>query len=148
MHSIGDAALAVFWFTHQAIIVGGLGAEKFLIPFAISVVLLIISFLRIDRAAKRPLLLMVLCLPAIWLAIGFWGGFFWLDMRDGPIVRNPDWVEYPLVAAPFLFLLAVAVFTWRLRGARVFTLIYSFVNLYFVVAMSFLSGMAVTGSWL
>jgi hypothetical protein len=87
-------------------------------------------------------------LPLVWVSIGLWGSYFWLDWEKKPVVQNPEWVAYPVSVLFCTFLvLGVALITY-LRGARVFAVIYFLMNLYFVLAMSLLSGMAISGTWL
>jgi hypothetical protein len=57
-------------------------------------------------------------------------------------------MTYPPTVAPLFFLGVAALYVWRQAGARWFTAVYALINFYFVLAMSFLAGMAVTGSWL
>jgi hypothetical protein len=44
--------------------------------------------------------------------------------------------------------LGAILFSLQLRGARLFVLAYSVINLYFSLAMCLLAEMAVTGEWL
>lgn len=148
MEPIIRAFGALVWFVYQAVIVGGLGAAYFIVPFAILAAVLAVTFSRMDPTARARLGGLLLSLPASWVFVGLWGGFFWVDLGARPVIRNPAWVEYPLDAIPLLFVVIVGVFTWRLRGARLFTLTYSLINMYFLLAIVFLSGMAVTGTWL
>jgi hypothetical protein len=57
-------------------------------------------------------------------------------------------VFYPHNAAPIVMVLVAAYLVWRLRGARLFTATFAAVNMYFMLAMHVLAGMAITGDWL
>jgi hypothetical protein len=148
MEAILGGLHAVVWFWYQAVTVGGLGIVYFIVPFVILVTFLVVGFPRRETGARRRLWGLIVGLPAIWLFTGFWGGVFWLDVSIRPLGSNAPWVEYPADAAPLLSLGVAGFFVWWLRGARLFALSYSVINIYFAIAMSFLSGMAVTGVWL
>lgn len=89
----------------------------------------------------------VASLPAIWVFTGLWGSFFWYEInKDNP--RNPEWVSWPVIAAPFLFLAVAGAAIYFARGARVFTALYVAVNLYFMLTMWLLATMAISGDWI
>ena len=101
-------AIAI-WFFYQALIVGGLGVVFFLVPFTVLVATLIFSFPRNDRGVQRRLFGLLVSLPAIWLFVALWGGLFWLQWPQ-PSARNPDWVQFPVIAGPVIMLLAAGFF--------------------------------------
>jgi hypothetical protein len=147
MGSVLSAVRALVWFIYQAVMVGGAGAAYFFVPFAILVGLAVIGFVRRDTDARQRIWIPVVLFPAIWILTGLWGGLFWCDWtgRHGPC---PHWAEYPILIAPWLSLLAAVVFLTYQRGARLFLAGYSLINIYLTFAVSFVSGMAVTGIWL
>lgn len=130
-----------------------IGGWYLLLPFPVLALLLPFLFVRIDenvhldKGARRILISVILSLPAIWLFLVFWDGFFWVDPSNSSD-RNPDWVGLPLIIAPCVFLLAVGFYLWRLRGARLFTLTYALLNVYFLLGVHFLSIMVLSGTWL
>ena len=134
--------LAIFgWFLWQASIVGGLGAAFFWIPFVIIVAAIVWAFAH--AVIERRKLWLLVSLPIIWIFVGLWGGAFWRGD-----VANPKWVEFPITTALLAYLAIALILIWVLRGARLLALLVAVLNLYFAVAMTFLAGMAVTGTWL
>ena len=87
-------------------------------------------------------------LPALWIFIGLWGGYFWLDWQHKPAVLNPNWVLYPINFGLWIYIACAAGLIAYLSGARLFATLFALLNLYFMVAMTFLASMAVTGTWL
>ncbi|MEX2127939.1 MAG: hypothetical protein WD871_06800 [Xanthobacteraceae bacterium] len=87
-------------------------------------------------------------LPFLWIFVGLWGGYFWLDWQKRPLVPNPDWAIYPVWGLLWAFLALGAATIVYLKGGRAFAIIYFSINLYFLLAMSLLSGMAISGTWL
>jgi len=86
--------------------------------------------------------------PAIWIFVGLWGGYFWVDTQTFPFVPNPEWVINAIGVSLLIFLLSGLGTIAYLRGARWFAAIYFVINLYFMLAISFSSSMAITGNWL
>jgi hypothetical protein len=100
------------------------------------------------------------------------GTLVWIYMRCSPIVEaiavghlavavnlrraleriflggKPAWVLYPVYFGILLFLAYAIAMIVYLRGARWFVALFALPNLYFMLAMSFLAVMAVTGDWL
>lgn len=87
-------------------------------------------------------------MPTMWIFVGLWGSYFWKDPRSFPFVPHPEWVTYVIVVSLLTFLLYGLGTIAYLRGARWFAAIYFVINLYFMLALSFLSAQAVTGDWL
>ena len=136
----------LFGFIMQAVLVGGLGPVFFAVPFLLLLLGMIVSLRRAPPGSGMLLLPMIVILPAIWIFVGFWGGIFWYDwVGRGP--ANPPWVGIPSAVAPWLSLL-VSGFYSIIPGVRLFTVCYAAVNLYFTLAMSLLSAMAISGNWL
>jgi uncharacterized membrane protein len=79
---------------------------------------------------------------------GLLGGYYWVDWAHTPVQRSPSWVlfavKWNLLSFVVIGLMTIAF----LQGGRWFASICFLINLYFMVAMTFLSGMAVTGDWL
>jgi hypothetical protein len=137
---------AFVWFLNQIVNVGGIGPEFFWPPFLALVVGLVISwkFSLIDR--RRLWILLIL--PALWILTGLLGGYYWVDWARVPVQYSPWWVPHALNFNILSFLLIGLVSIIFLKGARWFASICFVINLYFMIAMTFLSAMAVTGDWL
>lgn len=146
LHLLG-ALRAFLWFFWQCSIVGGIGAIWFWIPFVCVVALLVLNFRRTPSATRRRFWLLLL-LPAIWMFVGVWGGYFWLDWQRKPFIRNPAWVNWPVDCGFWLFLLIAMILIGYLRNGRTFATLFALVNLYFMLGMSLLAGMALSGTWL
>jgi hypothetical protein len=140
--------MALVWFLGQAITVGGLGAIYVVVPLAVCVVSLVVTFPGKDPAARRRLVPFLIALPMIWILVGLWGKLFWCDWQHTTNQCGPAWKHLGPNLGIVLFLVTAAVFVWRAHGARRFAVAYTIVNAYFVFAMSVLSSMAVTGVWL
>ncbi|HSY81856.1 MAG TPA: hypothetical protein VK807_08845 [Gemmatimonadaceae bacterium] len=140
--------MALVWFLQQAVTVGGLGAIYVVAPLAVCVVFLVVAFPRKDPAARRRLTAFLVALPVIWILIGLWGQLFWCDWQHTTNQCGPQWKQFGPDVGIVLFLVTAVAFVWRARGARRFAVAYTMVNAYFVLAMSVLSSMAVTGVWL
>jgi hypothetical protein len=137
------------WFLWQSSTLGagrGAGALFFWLIFVVLVGVLVHA-LRNIHSEMRPRLWLLAVLPALWIFIGLWGSFFWVDWR-GSAPRNPAWVIQVVNWMPVAFILTGVAIILYLRGARLAATIWFIINLYFLVAMAFLSGMAVTGVWL
>ncbi len=141
MDHIQGAFRAFAWFLSQT--VGGL---VFWIPFLLLVYGLF-GALKISVTESRQLWIL-LTLPAIWILTGLLGGYYWVDWQHVPVQHSPPWVQLIVSYSIFVFLLAGLATILYLRGARAFASIYFLLNLYFMIAMWFLAGMAVTGNWL
>jgi len=142
------AALNVFvWFLMQSVVVGGLGFFWFGIPFAFVVAVLIRLFILAEPLEYWKYALLAL-LPLMWIGIGLWGGYFWVDRQATPFVPNPERVSFPVAYDLWVYLAIAIGLIAYLRHFRWFTAIFALLNLYFMLAMSFLGGMAITGNWL
>jgi hypothetical protein len=141
-----QTAYAFVWFLRQCLDVGGLGSEFFWPPFLVLVVGLAISWK--DSSVDRRRLWILLVLPALWILTGLLGGYYWLDSARLPVQASPWWVHSALEFNLSLFLLVGIITIFFLKHARWFASICFFINLYFMIAMTFLAGMAVTGDWL
>ena len=106
-----------------------------------------ITFFRIDRDKRRATYPLLIALPAISVLTIVWGLIFYFDPTSGR-PENPPWVGFSLLFAPWLVLLLGTLFILRLHDATLFALLYTIVNLYAVVVVTFIALMAVTGSWL
>jgi hypothetical protein len=117
-------------------------------------ILLVLLFLGLLYAHRRAPSLewrkywLLAIMPMMWIFVGLWGSYFWKDPRALPIVPNPEWVTYVIGASLLIFLVCGLGAITCFRGARWFVTIYFAINLYFMLAMSFLSTQAVTGEWL
>ena len=116
------------------------------ILFPAAVIGALLMFARVSEDARSKLTVLLLFFPAIWLFVALWGALFAVNPR-GPTI-NPTWVSAPVFAAPWLLLLSAVIFSITQRGARLFALLYSIVNLYVLVAVSLFAGMAISGTWL
>ena len=117
------------------------------VPLSALLVALFIAYRRSEPFDRRRYFLLLIP-PALWIFIGLWGSFFWIDVQKKPFVPNPEWVHQVIVVNLLAFLLSGIGLIIYLRGARVFATIYLIINLFFVLAMSFLASMAITGTWL
>jgi hypothetical protein len=104
---------------------------------------------RVPGDERRKLLFPALIMPMFWIFAAAWGLYFFIEPNRGV---QPgwvaDWVGYPLLAAPILYVVACFVIAARLPESGPFFLPYSIANLYLVVIVSFISSMAVSGTWL
>lgn len=133
------------WFLDQSITVGGLGFFWFFLPCAALLALAIWRFPKHPRTRRR--LLWLGLLPLVWIFVGLWGAYFWLDWQNAQ-ARYPAWLVWPADGAlPAAVFLSVVLFA-SMKGARVFTAAFAALNLYFTLSMSLLARMAVTGHWL
>jgi hypothetical protein len=147
MDQLLNAGRAFAWFLYQSSAVGGLGTALFWIPFLLSIASLAFAFHHSDYET-RPKFWFLLALPAMWIFIGLWGGYFWIDWAKKPFVPNPAWVLLPVRWGIWVFLLLGIAAVAYLQGGRWFAAIFFVINLYFMLSMLLLSGMAITGDWL
>ena len=140
------AAYAFVWFLSQSLDVGGLGYEFFWPPFLALLIGLVIAW-KVSSVDRRRLWIL-LVLPALWILTGLLGGFYWIDLARVPIQASPWWVLSALRFNLLLFLMLGIITIFFLKHARWFASICFVINLYFMIAMTFLAGMAVTGDWL
>jgi hypothetical protein len=137
---------AFLWFFFQSITVGGLGWPFFLVPFLALIAGLYFTWKKIVGDKGR--LWVLLALPAIWILVGLLGGSYWVDTSQVPVQQSSAWVQFIVNYGIFAFLIAAATIIFYLKGARWFASIWSFINLYFMLSMHLLAGMAITGVWL
>jgi hypothetical protein len=116
------------------------------ILFPCAVIGALVLFQRMDEDVRSKLTTLLLFFPAIWLFVVVWGVLFAVNPRGTTI--NPAWVSSPIWIAPWVLLLSAIVFSMIQRGARLFALLYSLVNLYVLVTLSLFAGMAMSGTWL
>lgn len=142
------ATFAAFeWFLWQSTVVGGLGALWFWIPFVAILGAMVWAYQRSEPVEYWKLSLLA-GLPLLWIFMGLWGGYFWLDWQKKPFIPNPGWVIYPVKFGLWLFIAYALGMIVYLRGIRLPVALFALLNLYFMLAISFLAGMAVTGNWL
>jgi hypothetical protein len=146
MVHITSAFRAFTWFLLQSSIVGGLGSFFFWVPFLLLVAGLFGAW-KISVIENRRLWIL-LTLPAIWILIGLLGGYYWVDWQHAPAQHSPPWVKFIVGHGIFAFLLIGLATILYLRGARWFASVYFVINLYFMITMTLLASMAVTGDWL
>jgi hypothetical protein len=91
---------------------------------------------------------LLLPLPLLWIFVGVWGGFFWVDWTAKPFVPNPQWVGSVVLLAVGLYVASSIALTVYLRGIRLFVTLFAVLNLFFMLAMSALAMMAISGDWL
>jgi hypothetical protein len=139
--------MAFFWFLRQSIVVGGLGARWFVLGLIIGIAALVWAYRRAEPVPARKLLLLVL-LPAVWIFMGLWGDYFWMRWEHTPVIRNPRWVLIVVDAGIWIYLAIAAALILYLREARLFVVTFALLNFYFVLTMTLLASMAVTGDWL
>ena len=134
------------WFLNQCVTVGGLGVQWFASGFVIVCVLLSTLYLRAPVEVRKRFL-GLLVLPLIWTFIGLWGAYFWLDWQKSG-AHNPGWTQWPPMYGLWAFAIAALVVIVYARGGRLFAAVFSLANLYFMLGITLLSHMAVTGEWL
>ncbi|HET6839348.1 MAG TPA: hypothetical protein VFH41_06385 [Bradyrhizobium sp.] len=134
------------WFLAQSVIVGGIGSEFFWSPLLALIVGLAIAWKRMT-VDRRPLWILFL-LPALWIFSGLLGGYYWMDWARAPVQYSPGWVLFALKYSLLAFFLVGLLSIIFLRGARWFATLCFVINLYFMITMTLLSSMAVTGDWL
>src|SRR5262245_24476225 len=110
-----------------------------LILFPGAVIGALLVFQRVSEDVRSKLTLLLLFFPTIWLFVVLWGALFAVNPRGTAV--NPAWVSAPILVAPWLLLLSAAVFSIAQRGARLFALLYSLVNLYVLMVVSLFAGM-------
>lgn len=135
------------WFIFQGVIVGGIGVLYFAVPFIILAILMYLGWRRAPREARSKLWIPIVVLPAIWLVQGWWAGIFWFEWAPG-VQPAEAWVSYPLLAGLLCTLVLIPFFVIHGRGARMFLVSYSIINLYFELICLVMSLMAVSGQWL
>jgi hypothetical protein len=74
--------------------------------------------------------------------------FFWVDWTAKPFVPNPQWVGSVVLLAVGLYVASSIALTVYLRGIRLFVTLFAVLNLFFMLAMSALAMMAISGDWL
>jgi hypothetical protein len=142
-----QSALRAFtWFLSQSVTVGGLGSIYFWLPFLVFFAGLFGAW-KISKIERRRLLILLI-LPTIWILIGLLGGYYWVDLKQVPTQLSPPWVRFIVGYGVFAFLPVGLASIIYLKGARIFALIFFAINLYFMLAMTLLASMAVTGDWL
>jgi hypothetical protein len=140
------AVHAFVWLLSQSASVGGIGFSFFWPPFLALVLGLAVAW-KISSVERRRLWILLI-LPALWILTGLLGGYYWVDWARVPVQYSPWWVLHALNFNMLSFLLIGLVSIIFLKGARWFASICFVINLYFMIAMTFLSEMAVTGDWL
>jgi hypothetical protein len=86
----------------------------------------------------------LLVLPAIWILVGLWAGWWWRS--GGP--EPPEWVYLPVNAALIVEVVLAILLVWWLRGIRPVVATVALLNVYVTLSMTFLAGMAISGVWL
>jgi hypothetical protein len=118
-----------------------------LVPLALLAVVAIVILIR-SVPIERWKYWLLTPLPLLWIFVGLWGGYFWLHWENTPVVRNPEWVLYPVRYGIWVFCAIAFGLAATLREVRWFVLLFILLNFYFMLAMTMLAGMAVTGDWL
>lgn len=145
MEEITRTIVTFIWFLRQTVTVGGLGSIWFLAP---CIALLAIMIWNLPKSTQdRHRLLRLGVLPFIWIFVGLWGAYFWMEWQN-PAASNPGWATWPVYAALPLVVVLSAFFLFFLKGNRAFVAAFVIFNVYFTLAMSGLAGMAITGDWL
>jgi hypothetical protein len=132
MQSFGGGVVGAFWFCVPLLVVGGI---------------LIWAYQRSEPVEYWKLSLLAV-LPLIWIFVGLWGGYFWIDWQKRPFVPHPDWVLYPVRFGLWVFLAYALAMIVYLRGVRLAVVLFALINLHFMLTMTLLASMAVTGTWL
>jgi hypothetical protein len=114
-------------------------------PAALLVLLGLVLLARVPKDERRKLPIPILVLPMFWLFVALWGYFFSIPFGGVQPDWAADWVGYPLLATPILYVLACFVISSRLPESGPFLLPYSLANLYLLLIASFASGFAISG---
>jgi hypothetical protein len=116
-------------------------------PIIVILGFLIASFRRSPNLVRSRFWWLAI-LPACWIFVGLWGGYYSVDVTSGVYSPNPSWVLWPISNGWAVYLaLAVLLVAFMPQG-RFFAALFAALNLYLMLAISFLAGMAVTGQWL
>jgi hypothetical protein len=135
---------ALVWFLYQCSSVGGLGAIYFWVPTIIILGFLSACFRRSPAAGKRRFWWLAI-LPACWILVGLWGGYYWREPYSSP---NPPWVLWPVNFGLWVYLALAAALIVYMRRGRTFAVLFAAFNLYLKLGITLLAGMAVTNNWL
>jgi hypothetical protein len=141
-------AIALVFFAALFVLFANLGLFSrfdFLIPLGVLVLIGTVTLFRARPGQSWRVLIVIVALPVFWLLILAWGSVFFVGLREP---QNPQWVQYPLAIAPWLYAVLAGLCVWRLPKARILAVTYSLLNLYFVLVCTFVAGMSVTGVWL
>lgn len=138
---------AFVWFLYQCSIVGGLGAGFFWILTIGLLALMVMSF-RKSPVAVRKRFWWLSVLPVFWIFVGLWGGFFWVDANPNRYHPNPWWVVWPVQYGLLVFIAVAATLIIYMRQGRTFAALFVAINLYLMLGMTLMAGMAVSGTWL
>src|SRR5271154_1600767 len=122
------------------------GGLIFWFPASFMLLLLAASFASVPPPARRHLRVLA-ALPACWIFIGLWGGYFRFDWHY-PFTRYPAWVFWPIEYGLWFFALLGLALIWRLPAGRVFGCLFAAFNFYFMWWMTIFAGLAVSGLWL
>ena len=141
------AVRAFVWFLWQCSVVGGLGAPLFWIAAIGLTSAMVISF-RKSPATVRGRFWLLAVLPISWIAIGLWGGYFWVDTSPNKYHPNPPWVSWPVNYGLWMFIALSVLLVLLLRQGRTFAALFALANLYFMLGMTLMAGMAISGTWL
>ena len=141
------AVRAFIWFLWQCSVVGGLGAPLFWIPAISLAAGMVISFRRSPVTVRGRFWLLAL-LPISWIAVGLWGGYFWVDTSPNRYHPNPPWVSWPVYYGLWIFLAMSVLLVLFMRHGRTFATLVAVGNLYFMFGMTLMAGMAISGIWL
>lgn len=85
-------------------------------------------------------------LPLCWIAVGLFGVFFAAG-RDGAVRTGNSSAETTIVFGFVAFLLVWVSVIYALKDAKLFSALWAVTNLYFMVGMSVIAYMAVSGIW-
>lgn len=143
---IGEALSRFAWLLGQAFFVSAPLLTGLIVGVTLALAFVAAWKFPKDAEARRRLPLLLI-LPACWLFLGLWGAWFYSDWLTAE-VKHPEWVSWPIE-----YMLGVFAFIWivlliYLRGARIVALIFGMWNLYFMLVMTLLTGMSVSGNWI
>ncbi|MEZ5893775.1 MAG: hypothetical protein R3C58_11625 [Parvularculaceae bacterium] len=96
------------------------------------------------RSEPKKLLLL---LPGFLDIPRIWGAAFFYDWDSGK-PHNPEWMIWVVGAAVALFGLTWIFLLFKLKGARIVTLLFGIWNLYFVLMMGLIAVMSLSGGWI
>jgi hypothetical protein len=142
-----NAAISkVIGWPFRLVIGDGTGSAYGFYAFITLVALLILGVVLCGASVRGKLIVPLVVLPAIPIIVGMWGVCFSVNPQGSD--TNPGWVGLPVIAAPWLCLIAGGFFVWRTPSGWLFTVSYSLINFYVCSYISFIAVMSISGTWI
>ncbi len=91
-------------------------------------------------------------MPAYWVVIGLWGSAFAHRsyVEDGKRIATeyPAYINYICLMFLAVFFIYAVYRVYKNKGHRIFSSVYTLINAYFVLFITFIAGMSMSGTWL